>query len=315
MHVKEVSAEEYIRNSSKSRVVFNKSEFVETNRKIVIDIKYLIIYKGESARFLVYFGIKDDGGAYCPFSAPFAYIEPIKTGLGVQDYEKAIYALDDYFLRNKIPKATMVFPPEFYDKRNVNTWIQIMLRDNWIIDYVDISFGFCLRNVVTNYEEKLARNARKNLRIALDSNLQIFECQTIEEKKEAYRIIKVNRESKGYPLRMSEAQVLNVINIVPSKMFIVKDDNQNLAAALVYEVADSIAQVVCWGDIPGFSEKKVINYLAYQLIKIYNEMGFEYLDIGPSSEYGIPNYGLCDFKDSIGCDRSMKFRLSKRFCD
>ena len=33
--------------------------------------------------------------------------------------------------------------------------------------------------------------------------------------------------------------------------------------------------------------------------------------IGPSTESSIPNYGLCEFKESIGCEINQKFTFSK----
>jgi len=36
-----------------------------------------------------------------------------------------------------------------------------------------------------------------------------------------------------------------------------------------------------------------------------------YIDIGPSTENSIPNYGLCEFKESIGCDISPKYTFYK----
>ena len=74
-----------------------------------------------------------------------------------------------------------------------------------------------------------------------------------------------------------------------------------------------MAQVIYWGNISKYNNYKSINYLAYELIKYYKKEGFDYLDIGPSSECGIPNYGLCDFKDSIGCELSVKCCFEKSF--
>ena len=315
MQIREVSFDEFKKYSKSSKVVFNSADFIDNNRKKVDEIKYLIIFKEFSARFFVSFGVKDGDYALCPFSAPFSYIEPIKSGMGINDYEEAIIALDEYFKELKISKAAVTFPPVFYDKNNITAWIQIMIRNNWKIDYVDISYGFCLREIMSDYQKKIARNARKNLRIALESNLSIVECVNEDDCRVAYQVIKINRESKGYPLRMTEKQVLQTMKIVPSKMFLVKDNDNgdNVASALIYNVTNKVAQVIYWGDVPGVSKKKVINFLAYQLTKIYSEMGYEYLDIGPSTENGIPNYGLCDFKESIGCERSMKFKLYKEY--
>ena len=53
-------------------------------------------------------------------------------------------------------------------------------------------------------------------------------------------------------------------------------------------------------------KKKPINALAEFLVTYYTNKGFEYLDIGPSTDQGIPNYGLIDFKESIGCRTDSK---------
>ena len=41
-----------------------------------------------------------------------------------------------------------------------------------------------------------------------------------------------------------------------------------------------------------------------RLMEVYDVV---ILDIGPSTENGIPNYGLCEFKESIGCSVTMKY--------
>lgn len=313
MRIVEINSDIYQQLLKNCKTVFNSVPFIETNRTLVKEIKYLIIYKENSARFAVSFGIKDDNNYYCPFSAPFSYIEPIKVDLKMQDYKEALEALETYFIQKQIKQVCITFPPEFYDHKNISIWLQLMLNNNWYINTVDLNYCFNLNKIKDSYESIIAKNARKNLRISLVSNLTIKECQTEEEFIEAYQIIQLNRSSKGYPLRMTREHVLRTMRVVPSKMFLVFDNEQNLAAALVYDISPTIAQVIYWGDIPGHPEKKVMNYIAYKLIDIYAGRNFEYLDIGPSSENGVLNYGLCDFKDSIGCEESLKFKLTKNF--
>ena len=96
-----------------------------------------------------------------------------------------------------------------------------------------------------------------------------------------------------------------------SDIFIVKKDNVSIAAAFIYYINNEVCSVIYWGDIEGYSQVKPINYLSYQLIQFYGEKGIKYLDIGISTEDGVPNYGLCDFKDSIGCFPSSKYIFTK----
>jgi len=46
--------------------------------------------------------------------------------------------------------------------------------------------------------------------------------------------------------------------------------------------------------------------LPIKLVEYYKQLGKRYLDIGPSSENGIINLGLADFKKSIGCRNNIK---------
>lgn len=312
MEAKIVSKATYDKEVRNLTCVFNTSDFVELNKSKVDCIRYIIIYKGLSPRFACVFG-ETEGEWRCPFSAPFGYIEPIKKGQSISNYEQALTAVERLAYEKGCRKIMITLPPSFYDSNVIDSWCVLMLNNGWKEQYVDISFGLNIEKMAENYESFIEYNARKNLKIALKSELNIRECVTEFEKREAYKIIKKNREYKGYPLRMSESQVMETINVVPAKLFIVNDGEKNIASALVYDVTSDKAQIIYWGDIPEVTEKKAINYLGYELSKIYLERGFSWLDIGPSTEEGVPNYGLCNFKDSIGCQRTAKFRLFKNF--
>ena len=52
-----------------------------------------------------------------------------------------------------------------------------------------------------------------------------------------------------------------------------------------------------------------MNCLTYNVFRHYSDAGLRILDIGPSTEDGVPNYGLCEFKENIGCGISLKYRF------
>ena len=49
-----------------------------------------------------------------------------------------------------------------------------------------------------------------------------------------------------------------------------------------------------------------MNYFTYKVFEHYFDKGLKVLDIGPSSVEGIPNYGLCSFKENLGRTISLR---------
>jgi lipid II:glycine glycyltransferase (peptidoglycan interpeptide bridge formation enzyme) len=95
--------------------------------------------------------------------------------------------------------------------------------------------------------------------------------------------------------------------------FTVNKEQTTIGAAVVFHVAPRIVQVVYWGDLPAYSEYKTMNFLSYSLFNYYQNQGIKIIDIGPSTENSIPNHGLCEFKESIGCDIAIKTVFTKSF--
>jgi hypothetical protein len=310
MIIEDVSIERYKEIVKDVTYVFNSTSFNELNKHKVDELKYLL-FKDKKYRFGLYVGIKDDE-VLCPFSAPFGTMVAIKTPVSIKYYDEAIDTLESFVSQNNYKSLRFILPPMFYDETGISIFVNTLFRKGYSFKNIDLNFQFDLKKFSTKkYVEIIPYNARKNLRIALSSDLSIKHCETKEEVKRAYNVIAENRELKCYPLRMSYKQVIDTVQIVDHDFFLVIKEEEAIAAALIYYVNEDVAQVIYWGGRLGFSEVKPINYLAYQLIHYYGEKGLNYLDIGPSTENSIPNYGLCDFKNSIGCDISSKITMIK----
>ena len=59
---------------------------------------------------------------------------------------------------------------------------------------------------------------------------------------------------------------------------------------------------------------KILNFLSYQIFNFYKKQVIKVVDIGSNTENSIPNYnyGLCEFKESIGCSVLNKSSFSKQ---
>ena len=107
---------------------------------------------------------------------------------------------------------------------------------------------------------------------------------------------------------MTWDQIQETVKVIKADFFIVQQAaGKAIAAAMVFHVAEKIVQVVYWGDLPDFAHLKTMNFLSYKVFEYYKSKEIRIIDIGPSTENSIPNFGLCEFKESIGCDITSKF--------
>lgn len=313
MELIKVSAKEYGQIVGKKGPVFCSEPFLELNREKVDAIHYLIL-KNSKPRLAFAIGEKD-GEWKAPFSAPFSVPIELKKSTDIEYYWEFAKLLKDYVKNQGGKNINIYLQPDIYYSQQNSKIVNALLGNGFSILYQEVNFSLNLEKCTSlSYENIIHYNARKNLRIANQLNLKFVKCEDDESKKQAYDVIKINRESKGYYLAMTYKQVKDTTEIVEHEFFLVKKDNINIAAAIVFHVTDEIVQVVYWGDIPDVGQFKPINYIAYELIKYYENTNIKKIDIGPSSPNGIPNFGLCNFKESIGCEVSGKIRFFKEIC-
>lgn len=308
MEIIEISSEEYSALIGEDNLVFMTSAFLEHNRGKVDALHYLL---GVDAKKRIALAIGEKDGEWkAPFSAPFGNLMVLQPDLPVDTAWDFVNALNAFVKEKGGKSIDLYLPADIYTGPMNTKVLNALLGNGYALEYLDINYSFDLKNIqLESYQNTLHRSAKRNLRLAREVGLDLVHCDSREQKEEAYEIIRINRESRGFPLRMTCKQLMDTLSIVDHNVYLVKYQSQTIASAVVYHLNSSCAQVIYWGEIPGVSHLRSICYLAFCLISIYKEAGYRILDIGISTEYGIPNYGLCSFKESIGCIVSNKYRL------
>lgn len=303
MHVTEVNAEEYNHLFKAVPHAFNSAEFAELNKHKAEAVSYLVFADGEKTKAGLILGERADG-LYSPFSAPFGGFTTCgKLRLSTMDGVAA--ALKQYSCA-KGKTVHITLPPTVYDETQISKWAGTLQRYGRLMP-VNLNYHFCL-GLFPHYRDVMERNARKNLSRAMHEDLK-FEAlgSTPDAAERAYGVISANREEHGYPLRMTLQDVKDTVKTIRADFFVMTHGGTDVAAAQVFHVAEGTAQVIYWGDIKAYSHLRTMNMLAYSLFGHYHAQGLKTLDIGPSTEGGMPNNGLCDFKESIGCGVTPKF--------
>jgi RimJ/RimL family protein N-acetyltransferase len=287
--------------------VYNSVDFSELNKHKCDNVHYLI-FKDSKIRLGLIIGVKANF-AFSPFSAPFGGFSFLNDKISIDKIDESIQSLDDYLKENQLNGIKIVLPPLFYNVLFLSKLINSFNRNHYTISHIDLNHIFHISSISENYIENiLHRDARRNLKIALKQNLLFKKTNDIEL---VYNVIATNREVRGFPLRMTLEQVKETIKTINCDTFIVQLEEVTIASAVIFHITPKIVQVIYWGDIPDYSALKSMNFLAYKIFEYYKQTNIEIIDIGTSTENGIPNYGLCDFKESIGCIVEPKFTFEK----
>lgn len=292
-----ITEKEYKDNFKNSFSIFQTSDFNSINSDKAKEIKYLL-FKGKQSIFGFICGEKE-GIWYSPFSSPFGGIELIGDA-SENEITKALTLLCKGI--NKPLQITLA-PSVYNQTPNPNQY----LKAGFSKCFIDYNFHLDLSK--DSFQESLLRNAKKHLKNALNLNHTFRHANNDDLIQKAYSIIAQNRKERGYELKMSLEQILFTRKVVDLDFYILEINNIACASALVYKVNHETAMVVYWGHLSEHSEFRPINLIAYYLFNHYKKEGYKILDIGPSSEKGILNEGLANFKLSLGCVKSEKITV------
>ena len=311
INIEEVSPEKYQEIFYNPYHIFAGASFNQLNRSKAEEI-YFLLLRDSKYRCGIVGGIKNNS-FYSPFSAPFGGFIPLDDELRLSILEESLDSFIHFLKKKKIEAVHFTLPPSFYNESFISKCANVLYRKGFSIDNIELNYQFDLKNFNSEYHYFIKKNARKNLKNSLGNNLSFQICEDSGQQKEAYETIKKNRQERGFPLRMTWEQVEATINVIPADFFLVYEpDGNKIAAAMVFHVANKIVQVIYWGDIPEFAHLRTMNYLSYKVFEFYKEKDIRFIDIGPSTENSLPNHGLCEFKESIGCDISTKIVYSKK---
>lgn len=283
--------------------LFNSVAFAEHNRHKCDDGDVRYLFVGDTkVRGGIILGRRGDT-LHTPFSAPFG-------GL-VTNRSQRFEAVDDMwreildYAAGEGMRLRVTLPPTVYDSdmtvKSINSLQRLGLDATLDVSYhLDLQRG--------EFHTGISRSCRKLLNQSISNDLHVRMLEFADYNiTRVYNIIKTNHLSKNRPIWMSLEDVIYTAALVKAEFFLIEHDGHDIAGAMIYPVSDGIMQVVYWGDMPGYGELRPMNLLAYHIYEHYRAAGIRLLDLGPATEDGVPNYGLCVFKESLGAVPTLKY--------
>lgn len=307
MEIKRVDAKTYKQYFPNPFSLFNGVEFTELNKKKCMDIHYLV-FKDTKIRLGIILGEKDTS-MNTPFSASYGGFS-YNAIVGLQYYYEACALLKKY-AEGLGKKVYITLAPPIYDNSSNSKTFKAFMAAGAEVSMVEYNHHMELGGF-SNYEIMLDSKVRNKLRNSMNSGLNFKKLNSSDSNDvaRAYEVIKINHLERKHPLNMSLQNVLDTIKIIPADFFIASTkEGVDVASAQIFHANKDIYQIVYWGDVPAYSYLKSMNFLSYKVFEYYYSIGIKMLDIGISTEGGVPNYGLCEFKENIGCVATLRFSL------
>lgn len=310
MEIIEVNAAAFGKIIPEPYYTFGSAEFASLNSDKAEEVHYLLFNDGKYRLGLI--GGVREKIFYSPFSAPFGSFVYLNSEIKIPFIDKAIELLIKWADKLHLCEINISLPPAIYQQSFIAKQINSFYRAGFVISDLDLNYAFDLNNFSEDYLSLIWRNARKNTHIALKQKLEFKKCTSAEEKRLAYEVVRKNRIAMGASLAMNWEQLVETTKLIRADSFLVFDETKNpIASAIVFHISDEIVQVIYWGDIAESASYKTMNFLAYKIFGHYKNQHIKIIDIGTSTVSSIPNFGLCEFKESIGCDIQSKMNFTK----
>lgn len=318
IRIRVVDADTYRQSSIKPLTFFHHAEFNLLNEKKCEQLYYLL-FSDNKVRLGVILG-KQGVEWFSPFSASYGGLSASKYSVNIEFIEQAVLLLCEFVQERGGQKFQVILPPAFYADNFINGQLNVLWRKGFAVEQMDLNQSYHLVNCKTDIVDALQltndsslRMARKNLNTAKRNNLTFKVASSYLDKKKAYELIKLSREFYKIPLHLSWQAIEETIRLVKHDFFIVSNGTEEIAAAVVFRVTEAIAQIIYWGDHPEYRSLRPMNLLAPSIFEFYRRERFEIVDIGISTEQSQPNYGLYNFKASLGCTTTPKYTFVKHF--
>ena len=309
MEIIEVSSQEYGLIIMHTLFIYAGIEFNNLNSYKCDSVHYLL-FKNSHFRMGIIGGIRNNI-FLSPFSASFGGFTFLRDDIRLEYIDEALNCLLEWAKNKKLSGINITSPPYFYCESQISKLTNCLYRKSFKITKIDLNYHYNLERFNDAYINLIWKEARNNLRKAYLNKLVFNYCKSPEEKEIAYEIIRQNKETNGYTLFLDLNQITETAKIVDCDFFLVRDMNfQPIASAIVYHVSVDIVQVIYWGDLCEYRSQRAMNFLSYKIFEYYKILGKKIVDLGPSTNCSVPNFGLSVFKESIGCEMATKFSFS-----
>jgi hypothetical protein len=182
-----------------------------------------------------------------------------------------------------------------------------LLNTGFFAEEINLNYYIDLRphGSVDDYENSLKAQSRRAIRHALELGVTSAVVENDDDGTwlAGYRVLEQNRTERDRPMRLPFDYVCRIRDEFTAIVRMIAartSDGVVCASALIYRIAPGHDVVQYWGDAGHQLAHSPMPLLARDVVEHSLATGGRFLDLGISTDHGVPNHGLIQFKRSIG---------------
>ena len=282
---------------------FISDEFIELN-SLKTDTVVRLVQDEEKKHMGLVAGIQN-GILSSPFSAPFGGFHCKNENIYSGIIENFINELMVYAIAENLKNIKITLPPDIYNPSLNAKLVNTLIRAGFKMEIPDITNWVNLEQFNGVYHHPASRTYYNQ---SVRKNLAFHQVYDLVQMKQIYDLIVENRARMGRPIYMSFNDLIKTGKILPADYFkVINIKGELIAGAIFYRAHPTISFAVFWGDAENGRSDRAMDYLVLQLWNFYKKLGYQYIDLGTSTEGGIPNEGLLRFKETHECISALRY--------
>ena len=279
--------------------LFFHPEFVCRNNDDGL-VSFIALEKDE-VKGLIHFRIEEGRAISIPRSTYGGFY--LTEGLNSADIVDFIGYSSQRLKDLKVKSLIIALAPSYFSYSN--QMHEILLDYGFTVEYKDITQVLAIKE--NSFEKLVNRNRKRKLQTAI-ANAYSFEILKLEDLSQVYDLLLRNRKSRGYPMTMTLDDLRNTFERFPNRytMFGVFDKEVLIAGSICVKINNSIIYDLYHGELPQYRTNSPVTLLLEGIYNYSINENLDLLDLGISTDKGLLNKGLYNFKVSCGAKDHFK---------
>jgi hypothetical protein len=294
--------------SSFREYLFNQPFYLRKQACEQVYIFYLLHKKSNRAYARFHLSVGDGKGT-SPCLGTFGSVE-LNPQLPAGYLDEFIGYIDRFALKSGLRQIQIKSYPFCYAPEVSALLSACLLRQQYQLVYTDLNYHIPVTQHafthIIHHSEK--RRLQKSIKKGL-----LFAEETKPDLPLIYRIIAESRIRKGYPVTMNFDDFRQLFDDFPGiyKIFSVRDEQKLAAVTVAVQINQNILYYFLPAHQAQYHTYSPMVLLIGGLYEYCQREGYTILDLGISTDKGVPNYGLMQFKQNVGALASLKLSFIK----